>query len=70
MFTELTPKFDRFTTISELENMAGNGMFEGEPEENMDFSLLPDDELEWYWYEWILSNLDLDNFARWTDTRN
>jgi hypothetical protein len=47
-------KFNRQDTIDWLETNRANGMFEGEMEESMDFTKLSDEELEWYYYEWVV----------------
>lgn len=46
------PPFDREHAIFKLEIMRGHDMFEGEPEEEMDFAALGDADLEWYWENW------------------
>lgn len=43
----------RRSVISWLESNRGNGAFEGHPEENMDFSELDDEDIEWYEENWI-----------------
>lgn len=41
-------------TISWLESNRANGAFEGFPENYMDFSKLTDEELEYYYCNWVL----------------
>ena len=47
-------QFSRETTISWLESNQDNGFFEGQMEEYMEFEELENDDLEWYFYEWVL----------------
>ena len=46
-------KYDRGYTISWLENNQINGAFDGFPESDFDFESLTDEELKWYFDEWI-----------------
>ena len=50
----------RLDIIDRLEIMRGHGQFEGLPEDDMDFSELSNEELEWYDSEWIVGQFDED----------
>lgn len=45
-------------TISWLEGMQGNGAFQGQPENEMDFRKLSDDDLIYYFLEWYFTDDD------------
>lgn len=44
--------------ISWLETNQGNGFFEGFEEENMNFEKMNDDELEWYYDNWVVTDTE------------
>lgn len=44
---------NRNKIIDWLETNRNNGFFDGFAEENMDFTKLDDDELNWYYENWI-----------------
>ena len=50
--TKMT-KFDRDLTLSWLISNQSDGFFDGFPEENMDFNNMPNNELRYYYEEWI-----------------
>lgn len=53
----------RFSIINWLEINSANGFFEGQPEELMDdFSELDDEDLEWYYYNWVLPDREEEIF--------
>lgn len=41
-------------TIAWLENNQQNGAFENQPEDDMDFNVLSEDEINWYYQNWVL----------------
>ena len=45
-------------TISWLESMQENGAFQGQPENEMDFKKLSDDDLIYYFLEWYFTDDD------------
>lgn len=49
-------KFLRNRTIDWLESNQSNGAFEGFPEADMNFNELSNNELEYYFLEWILED--------------
>ncbi len=51
-----TVPFDKERTIDWLKINQSNGFFNGFPEETMDFDTLDDEELEYYFYEWVLAD--------------
>ena len=56
-------KEKRLTTISWLESNAANGFFDGHPEGLIDdFSVMDDEDLEWYYYNWVLPDREEETF--------
>jgi len=49
--------FKRERIVSWLESNQENGAFEGFPEHDMDFRLLPDEDLKYYFYEWAYDDI-------------
>ena len=45
-------------TINWLKNNQLNGAFNGQPEEKMDFEKLESEEIEWYYYNWFMEELE------------
>lgn len=51
-------EFTKERTLDWLETNRNNGVFKGHPEDTMDFHTLDDDDLEWYFYEWMIPSLE------------
>lgn len=49
-------------TISWLEGGKSSGVFEGQLEEDMDFRKLSDSDIVWYFENWVLENIDVEDF--------
>lgn len=49
-------------TIGWLENNRGNGAFTSHAEDDMDFEKLDNSSLIWYFENWVLDNIDLENY--------
>ncbi|WP_019139266.1 hypothetical protein [Peptoniphilus timonensis] len=53
----------RKETIMWLENTRASGAFENQAENNMNFNDLSDDEIDWYFEEWVFpEKFNSDNF--------
>ena len=62
--------FEREDTISWLEANRSHGAFEGFPEEDMDFYELSDEEIAYYYTEWVLPDLRDTIIQEIEDTRS
>ena len=51
-------KDKRELIISWLETNQGNGFFEGFEEENMSFEKMSDEDLEWYYDNWVVADTE------------
>lgn len=51
-------KDKRELIISWLETNQGNGFFEGFEEENMSFEKMSDEDLEWYYDNWVVTDTE------------
>lgn len=49
-------------TIGWLENNQETGAFDGHMEQDMDFESLSDDEIAWYFDNWVLDNIDVEDY--------
>ncbi|MGX6979011.1 hypothetical protein ACWN8V_07110 [Vagococcus elongatus] len=49
---------ERKYIIERLEIMRGHGQFEGQTEDDMDFSKLSDEDLKYYSDEWLVGQFD------------
>lgn len=54
---------ERNEIIDWLETNRNNGFFDGFTEETMDFRKLDNEELEWYYENWVIP--DRDKIIRW-----
>lgn len=52
--------YERNLTISWLESNRNNGFFVGHPEDTMDFKTLSDEDLLWYYEEWVTPDTEDD----------
>lgn len=51
-------------TISWLEWNRDNGFFNGYMEEDMDFRKVSDEEIEWYFENWVIADIDLEDYDK------
>lgn len=49
-------KIIKETTLRWMKNTKSTGGFDGYPEDNMDFNSLSDDEIKYYFNDWVMAN--------------